>query len=257
MFSQKLLNDSPALYYERCKRLFYPNNFVNILRKLPKGKTILDFGAGEGHLKRVVEEMGHHYIAIEPNVYARTLLEEAHTTVYQSISEFQALGISVDVIICSNVLSEILNTALTDGSSSKEDLPRIFESLISNLMGVLEPTGFILIEDIYFGDNQDIMTVDYRNSSKSPINGANAEVNRIMFDEVFFDGKEPYVCGIEYDSLFDFLEKHDIVLTEFNTDISPLVLAELKKVFNLSGVSEMDLVQTAFIVLRKGGSHGK
>ena len=129
----------------------------SLLQHLPKGCVkVLDFGAGEGVLRKPIQDLGCGYFACEKDGRLRTLLEEQGILCYETVKDFKDKGIKFDAIILSSVVSEIINYELSEHErvsihDRSVKATKIFAELLTDFRDVLTDNGVIIIRDLYFG----------------------------------------------------------------------------------------------------------
>jgi 2-polyprenyl-3-methyl-5-hydroxy-6-metoxy-1,4-benzoquinol methylase len=88
-----------------------------IVKILPEGATVLDIGAGNGMLGRVLQQAGKQMTidGIEPNEFAATLAKPFYRTVYQGYAQDYAQMIQsthYDYVVLADVIEHIPNPAV-------------------------------------------------------------------------------------------------------------------------------------------------
>ncbi len=91
-------------YYE----LYNLPNFLELLP--PPGRLTLDLGAGEGRLGRVLADLGHHVIGIEPSATLARAAHEARPEVPVAQGNGAAVPVAdavADLVVCFMVLQDV------------------------------------------------------------------------------------------------------------------------------------------------------
>ena len=96
-----------------------------LLSRLPKGANVLEIGAGEGELARMLADAGHHVVALDRGLRSRFPIVET------TFEEYDAGDERFDCIAAQYVLHHA------------DDL----ESMLSKIHALLKPEGFIAVDD--------------------------------------------------------------------------------------------------------------